>query len=117
MAVAELTRKPRRVTAVAGVMIPPSRALLRRYARGGLLDRFTHAVIRATAADVGHVRVDVGIGRLWNLLQQSDSGHDHAWLTISALWHIELQPRLLHGMRAVLRQTLDRDDLLFRRDG
>jgi len=56
----------------------------------------SYALVRAAAADIGHRRVDVLIGRLRILCQQRRSGHDLPGLAIAALGHVELQPGLLH---------------------
>ena len=50
-------------------------------------------------------------------LEQRRRRHDHAGLAVAALRHVEREPGLLHRMRAVRRQALDRDDLLLGRDG
>ena len=50
------------------------------------------------------------VGRLRLLPEQRRGGHDLPRLAVAALRHVELRPRLLHGMRAVGRQALDGDD-------
>jgi hypothetical protein len=77
------------------------------------VDRGADALIGSAAADVGHRRVDIGVGRLWLLLEQRSGRHDHSALTIAALRHVEVEPGLLHRVQlAVLRQGLDRGDIL-----
>src|SRR5215472_141693 len=90
---------------------PPLRVLGRR------MDGGADALVGSAAADIGHRRVDIGIGRFRLLLEQRSRRHDHAALAIAALRHVEVEPGLLHRMQlAVLRQSLDRGDLL-RADG
>src|ERR1700686_3391552 len=57
------------------------------------------ARIGPTAADVGHLAVDVGVGRLRLPLEQVHRGHDLPRLAVSALGNIELDPRQLDRMR------------------
>src|SRR5258705_9489676 len=73
-----------------------------------------HALIRSAAADVGHRFVDVLVARIRIFPQQRRGRHDLARLAIAALRHVEFQPRLLHRMRALRRQALDRDDFVGR---
>jgi NAD(P)-dependent dehydrogenase (short-subunit alcohol dehydrogenase family) len=76
------------------------------------LDRRAHPVVGAAAADVGHRRVDVGVGRPGLVAQQGGCGHDHAALAVAALRHVQRRPGLLDRMLPVRRQALDRHDLL-----
>src|ERR1700682_4333649 len=79
----------------------------------GRVDRGADALVGSTAADIGHRRVDIGIGRLRRLLEQGSRRHHHAALAIAALRHVEVEPGLLHRVQlAVLRQRLDGGDLL-----
>ena len=43
--------------------------------------------------------------------QQSHSLHDLSGLTIAALGHVEVHPRLLHGMQSVLGEPFYRGNL------
>ena len=71
------------------------------------MDRCPHLLVRAAAADIGDVGVDVGVGRIGLLLEQRRHRHDHAGLAIAALRHVVLNPGLLHLVqRAVLRKPL-----------
>src|SRR6185437_9006971 len=74
------------------------------------MDRATETFIGATATDIRDVRVDVGVGRLRVLLQESDGRHDLTGLAPAALRHVLGKPRLLHRMLAVGRETFDRRD-------
>src|SRR6185295_1542131 len=78
---------------------------------------FADALVGPAAADVGHRRVDIGVGRLRLLLQQRDGGHDLARLAVAALRHIDRRPGFLHRMRGVGREALDGDDLVGRLHG
>src|SRR5712691_11747564 len=78
--------------------------------------RHVHAgadtLIGAAAADVGHRRVDVGVGGVRILLEQRTGRHDLPRLAVAALRHVELRPGLLHRVRARARQPFDGDDLV-----
>src|SRR5258708_27725228 len=63
---------------------------------GGLLDGRADARVGGAAADVGHGRVDVGVGGLWLGRQERRRGHDLARLAIAALGDVELHPGGLH---------------------
>src|SRR5262245_53729307 len=86
------TTKPRRLRVMVLLIVAslrlapvPGRDLARRDLACGRMDRGADALVGAAAADVGHRRVDVGIGRLRLLLQQRDGGHDLAGLAVAAL--------------------------------
>src|SRR3954471_4012632 len=81
-------------------------------ATGCHVDRFADALIGAAAADVGHRRVNVLVGRPRVLLQERRRRHDLAGLTVAALRHVDRRPGLLHRMRRVRRKPLDGDDLV-----
>src|SRR6516225_6137693 len=86
---------------------PPLRVLGRR------MDGGADTLVGSAAANIGHCRVNIGIGRLRVLLEQRSRGHHHAALAIAALRHVEVEPGLLHRMQfAVLGQSLDGGDLL-----
>src|SRR5262249_39202827 len=72
------------------------------------------ALVGATATDIGHRGVDVGVGRLRLLLEQRRRRHDLAGLAVAPFRHVDLQPRLLHRVRGIRRQALDGDDLVGR---
>src|ERR1700756_4011160 len=76
------------------------------------MDRRADARIGAAAADVGHCAVDLGIGRLRLVFEESDRRHDLPRLTVSALGHVELDPGQLDRMRPISREPLDRGDAL-----
>src|ERR1700686_1158524 len=77
------------------------------------VDRGANALVGSTAADIGHRRVDIGIGRLRLVLKQGSRRHHHAALAIAALRHVEIEPGLLHRVQlAVLSERLDGGDLL-----
>jgi len=71
--------------------------------------------IATTATDVAvHSRNDVGIGRLWNVLQQGHGAHNHSGGAITALERAFIHERLLHGMKFIaVGQSFDREDRLF----
>src|SRR3989442_10774888 len=72
-----------------------------------------HLLERAAATDVGDSRVDVGVGRLGRVLQERRHRHDHPGLTVAALGHLVVDPRLLHLVQdAAAREAFDRGDLL-----
>src|SRR5579862_7685340 len=80
--------------------------------RGGV-DRLAHLLEGAATADIGDGVVDVLVGRLRLLLQKRRHRHDHAALAVAALWHVVVDPGLLHlGQHAASRKALDRGDLL-----
>src|SRR4051812_17153724 len=81
-------------------------------ATGCHVDRFADALIGAAAADVGHRRVNVLVGRPRVLLQERRRRHDLAGLAVAALRHVDRRPGLLHRMRRVRRKPLDGDDLV-----
>src|SRR4051794_26831884 len=74
----------------------------------GVLD----ALIAAAAADVaGHRVPDLVMRRLRILRQERSCLHDLPGLAEAALRHVDLAPRLLHGMIAGRMQALDGRDL------
>src|SRR3954453_11629436 len=89
------------------VASPRSRLQLGRAMNGGPDTR-----IGAAATDIRHRVVDVGVGRLWRLLEERDSRHDLPGLAISALRNIELDPRQLDRVRSVCGQPFDRSNVL-----
>src|SRR6188474_663660 len=87
-----------------------------RLGRG--VNRLAHLLIGAAAADVGHRRVDLGVGRLGLGGEQRGCRHDHAALAIAALGYVILEPGLLDLVQpAVLGEAFDGGDLLAARDG
>ena len=70
--------------------------------RGGLrrlLDGLTDAHVGSAAADVaGHALIDVGVGRLWDQVDDRGRAHDLAGLAVAALHDLQVEPRLLHGL-------------------
>src|SRR4029450_8780105 len=72
-----------------------------------------HLLEGAAATDIGNSVVDVGVGRLWLILQKCRRRHDHAALAIAALRSAPIEPSFLHSVQdAVMRQTFDGRDLL-----
>src|ERR1700691_5529467 len=63
------------------------------------VDRGANTLIGSATTDVGHRRVDVGVGRLRLVLEEGCRRHHHAALAITALRHVEIEPGLLHGMQ------------------
>src|SRR5881296_275784 len=86
--------------------VMPADALMSR-SLGGAVDGGANPLIGAAAADVGHRGVDIRVARVRILRQQRGRGHDLSRLAIAALRHVFLDPRPLHGVCAVLRETLD----------
>src|SRR3954471_6268635 len=85
---------------------------------GGGVNRLAHLLIGAAAADVGHRRVDLGVGRRGLGGEQRGSRHDHAALAVTALGNVVFEPSLLDLVQlAVLGEALDGGDLLAARDG
>src|SRR5437016_7657739 len=73
------------------------------------LDRAHDALIGPAAADVrAHVLDDLRARRLRILLEQIGRAHDLSGLAVAALRHLLGEPRLLHRMAGVWRQSLDR---------
>ena len=58
-------------------------------------------LVGAATADVGHRRVDVGVGRIGIGLEQRCRRHDHAALAVAALGHVEVEPGLLDRVQLV----------------
>src|SRR5678816_4864077 len=112
--------------AAAVPTMKPRRESFRAYARsfssfmsrllssGRHVHRLANALIRSASADVGHRVVDVLVGRLGLLLQESRRRHDLPGLAVAALGHVEGRPGLLHGVRAGGREAFDRDDAVRR---
>src|ERR1700730_18770523 len=123
-AAASPTRKPRRNEPTAAVARNSRRETRLTtsgplsHTDGRLLDRGPDALVRPTPADVAaHRRVDVGLRRALARGEQRGRAHHLAGLAVSALGHVLLDPRLLHGMEpAAPRQALDvRDTTAFHR--
>ena len=74
---------------------------------GDHLDRSPDPVVGATAANIGHCLVNVGVCRHRFGLEQSRCRHDHSALAKPALRHVERGPGFLHWMRPVGRQPFD----------
>src|SRR3989441_3249913 len=87
------------------------RELISRSLRGAM-DGCPDALVRAAATDVGHRRVDIGVRGMRILREQRRGSHDLPRLAVAALRHVFLDPRALHGVRAVLGQAFDRRDAL-----
>src|SRR5258706_1523207 len=100
---------PRRVTSGArrrGSFLVIGLALLRC-----ALDCAQNPRICPTSTDVRtHIVDDVVTRGLWIFCEQCCSAHDLPRLTVAALRHLFLEPRLLHRMTGILRQTFDCSD-------
>jgi hypothetical protein len=69
--------------------------------------------VGSAAADVAvHVLDNLRAARIFVRRQQFGGLHDLAGLAVAALRHLQLDPGLLQGVRGILRQPLDGDDLL-----
>src|SRR2546422_11561966 len=75
---------------------------------GGAMDGGADPLVGAAATDVRHRGVDVGVCRVRILREQRRGGHDLPRLAVAALRHVLLDPRALHGVRAVLGEAFDR---------
>lgn len=79
------------------------------------MNRGPHTLVSATAAQVGHGGVDVGIAGLGVFVQQGGRGHQHAALAVTALRHLLGDPCGLQGVGLFCRaQGFDGFDLLVR---
>src|SRR5262245_27933624 len=86
-------------------------ALHSRIGRG--VDRRAHLLEGAAATYIGDRAIDVRVSGLGLVLKQSRHRHDHARLAIAALWHVVLDPGLLHLVQsAALGKALDGPDVL-----
>src|SRR5579864_4637246 len=74
------------------------------------MDGLADALIGAATADIGHRLLDVLVRRLRLLLQKRSRRHDLAGLAITALGNVDRGPGLLHRVRAIGGQPLDRDN-------
>jgi len=76
-----------------------------------LTDGRSNPRIGAAMAEVSiHGLVDIGVRGLRRLLEKRAGGHNLPCLTIAALRNIQLDPRLLDGMRPVDRNAFDGRD-------
>ena len=64
----------------------------------GAMNGAAQTFIRTATANIGNIRVDVGIRRLGIVLQKRNHGHDLAGLTVAALRNAFFNPRALHWM-------------------
>jgi hypothetical protein len=74
------------------------------------MDRAAKPLVSPATAYVGDVGVDLGVGRVGILLEESNRRHDLTGLAIAALRHVFGQPSLLHRMLAVGRKPFDGGD-------
>src|SRR5690606_37474284 len=77
---------------------------------GRLVNGGTNARIGSAAADVVDVEIDVGVGRLGNVLQQRRDGHHDSGLAIAALRHVHFRPDLLEHVLAIGIEAFDSRD-------
>src|ERR1700756_2617139 len=76
------------------------------------------ARVGSAAADIAaHRLINILVGWFWNLGQQHRRAHNLPGLAIAALRHVQLNPRLLQGMRQVSGQPLDCRYVLSLRSG
>ena len=76
------------------------------------MDGLANAVVRAAAADVGDLGVDLGIRGVGALLEKGQHAHNHSGLAVAALRHVELFPCELNRVVALGRESLDGRDRL-----
>src|SRR5438045_2433722 len=82
-------------------------------ARRSGVDRRSHLLEGAAAANIGDLLIDVSVGRLRPFLEKRRYRHDHTALAIAALRYVKLEPGFLYGVQiVVLGKALDRGDLL-----
>src|SRR5580658_9835533 len=72
------------------------------HSRSRDLDGLAYPAVSHAAADIpGHHRVDVAVGGVGIVCQQSRRLHDLSRLTVTALWDLQLKPRGLERMFAL----------------
>src|ERR1051326_8245312 len=74
------------------------------------MNRVSHAGICPAPAQIGDLRIDIGVGRVGLPGEKPDRRHDLTGLTVTALGNIAFAPGLLHGMSSA--QALDRRHFL-----
>src|ERR1700692_886481 len=77
----------------------------------GAMNGATQSFIRAATANIGNIRVDVGIRGLGILLKERHHDHDLPRLAVAALRNTFFNPRALHWMIVVWGKALNSDDL------
>src|SRR5579862_244758 len=77
----------------------------------GAMNGAAQTFIGSAAADIGDVRVDVGVGGLGEGLQECSHGHDLPGLAVAALRNAFCDPGALYRMVVVRGQALDCDYL------
>jgi len=83
-----------------------------RMFRRGFMNGRANSLIRSAAADVAAERiVYVRVAWLRIFRQQRSGRHNHAHLAITALRHLLIEPRRLHGVASIGRQPFDRGDI------
>src|ERR1700743_3396609 len=80
-----------------------------RRARGPM-DGATESGIGSAPADIGNIRVDIGVRWLGEGLQKRHHGHDLSRLAVAALRNTFLDPCALNRVAVVRRKALDRHD-------
>src|ERR1700728_2074391 len=68
-------------------------------------------LISATAANIGDIGVDIGIGRTGKLFEERDRGHDLPRLAVAALRNVFRNPGALHRMAIVRGEAFDGGNL------
>src|SRR5262245_18478149 len=77
------------------------------------MDRPADARVGTAAAEIAaHRVVNIDVGRVRFLLQQTGGGHHLSRLTVAALRDLYLQPGLLHRVAQITREPFDRDHSL-----
>ncbi len=76
------------------------------------MHRGAHARIGPAAADVRHLCVNVGVGRMRIVREERDRRHDLPRLAIAALRRVGFDPGLLHRVQLLLAEALDCQDRL-----
>src|SRR4029077_9650289 len=78
---------------------------------GGAMNGAAQRRVRAAAADIGNVRVDVGVGRFGKGFQECGHGHDLPGLAVAALWNAFFDPRALYRVVVIRGEAFDSDHL------
>jgi len=72
------------------------------------VNRLADPGVGAAAANIPrHGCIDVGIAGFWIALQKRRGRHDLPRLTVTALGHVDLEPRFLHRVAAIPGKPLD----------
>src|SRR5271154_6795351 len=71
----------------------------------------SQTLIGSAPTNIRDVGIDIGVGRIGELFQERDGSHDLPRLTVAALRNAFRDPRALHWMVMVRRESFDCGDL------